>query len=47
MGPQATGPNARARSVPPGGLAARYFNRTATMTRIPQGYFNRQTRYFP
>jgi hypothetical protein len=41
------GSSGRGRSAQPGGLAARYFNRTAAMTRIPQGYFNRQTRYFP
>jgi len=31
----------------PGGLAARYFNRTITTNRYPQSYYNRQTRYFP
>jgi hypothetical protein len=30
-----------------GGLAARYFNRTVNISRSPQSYFNRQTRYFP
>ena len=31
----------------PGGLAARYFNRTAQKSHIPQGYYNRQNRYYP
>jgi hypothetical protein len=31
----------------PGGLAARYFNRTTPVTRYPQSYYNRQSRYFP
>ena len=31
----------------PGGLAARYFNRTAMRPRIPQGFYNRQNRYYP
>jgi len=31
----------------PGGLAARYFNRTTQTARMPQGYYNRQNRYFP
>jgi hypothetical protein len=38
---------ARGRAPQAGGLAARYFNRTAKTTRIPQSYFNRQTRFFP
>jgi hypothetical protein len=31
----------------PGGLAARYFNRTAQRPRIPQGFYNRQNRHYP
>ncbi len=31
----------------PGGVAARYFNRATARPSYPQGYFNRQTRYFP
>jgi hypothetical protein len=31
----------------PGGLAARYFHRSAPVTRYPQSYYNRQNRYFP
>jgi hypothetical protein len=31
----------------PGGLAARYFNRTTRATPNPQSYFNRQPQYFP
>ncbi len=34
-------------SARPGGLAARYFNRTAPVSRYPQSYYNRQPRYFP
>jgi hypothetical protein len=34
-------------SSTPGGLAARYFNRTAPSSRYPQSFYNRQTRYFP
>jgi hypothetical protein len=47
MGALTAGQSGRGRSAQPAGLAARYFNRTTAMTRIPQGYFNRQTRYFP
>jgi hypothetical protein len=32
---------------PPGGLAARYFNRTTARSPYPQKYYNRQSRYFP
>ncbi len=51
-GPQGTasqrsGAQARGSASQPGGLAARYFNRTTKTSRIPQSYFNRQTRYFP
>jgi hypothetical protein len=31
----------------PGGLAARYFNRTGPRSPYPQNYYNRQNRYFP
>jgi hypothetical protein len=31
----------------PGGLAARYFNRTTHKVRVPQGFYNRQNRYYP
>jgi hypothetical protein len=31
----------------PGGLAARYFNRTTQRARIPQGFYNRQNRHYP
>lgn len=31
----------------PGGLASGYFNRRTARPSYPQGYFNRQTRYFP
>ena len=31
----------------PGGLAARYFNRTNQKLRVPQGFYNRQNRYYP
>jgi len=31
----------------PGGLATRYFNRTATVNRYPQSYFKRANRYYP
>jgi len=44
---QATGARARVSAKQPGGLAAHYFNRTTKISRSPQSYFNRQTRYFP
>jgi len=44
---QATGARARVSADQPGGLAAHYFNRTTKISRSPQSYFNRQTRYFP
>jgi len=31
----------------PGGLAARYFHRSAPVARYPQGFYSRQNRYFP
>jgi hypothetical protein len=34
-------------SSTPGGLAARYFNRTTRATPNQQSYFNRQPQYFP
>jgi hypothetical protein len=37
----------RRSAAKPGGLAARYFNRTGPHTPYPQSYFNRQSRYFP
>ena len=42
-----------ARRRTPGGLAARYFNRTISVnrpvnvSRIPQSYYTRQNRYYP
>jgi hypothetical protein len=42
----ATDPKQRA-SNRPGGLAARYFNRTTPRTTYPKSYFNRKPRYFP
>lgn len=48
---QATKP--RATMATPGGLAARYFNRTtavnrpANVSRVPQSYYTRQNRYYP
>jgi hypothetical protein len=47
VGSQKTGAKARGSAPQAGGLAARYFNRTMKISRIPQSYFNRQTRYFP
>jgi hypothetical protein len=40
-------PKSRGGSNQPGGLAARYFNRTARVTPHPQNFYNRQSRYFP
>jgi hypothetical protein len=31
----------------PGGLAARYFNRTSQRPRIPQGFYNRPNQHYP
>jgi hypothetical protein len=44
-----TQPSARNRGSAgqPGGLAARYFNRTIQKVRVPQGFYNRQNRYYP
>jgi hypothetical protein len=44
-----TQPSAKNRgsSGQPGGLAARYFNRTNQKVRVPQGFYNRQNRYYP
>ncbi len=40
--------NGRVRTAsPPGGLAARYFNRMSPRSPYPQTYYNRQNRYFP
>ncbi len=44
---QLTGARMRGSASQPGGLAASYFNRTTKISRSPQSYFNRQTRYFP
>ncbi len=44
---QLGGVRVRSSAVQPGGLAASYFNRTTKISRSPQSYFNRQTRYFP
>jgi hypothetical protein len=44
---QATVTRARVAAQQPGGLAAHYFGRTTKISRSPQSYFNRQTRYFP
>jgi hypothetical protein len=50
-GPQATTARQALGQVrtppPPGGLAARYFNRTTARSPYPQSYYNRQNRYFP
>ena len=37
----------RGSAAQPGGLAARYFNRTTQRVRIPQGFYNRQNRHYP
>ena len=37
----------RGSSSVPGGLAARYFNRTTQKVRVPQGFYNRQNRHYP
>jgi hypothetical protein len=34
-------------ALQPGGLAARYFNRTGPRSAYPQNYYGRQSRYFP
>jgi len=47
IGSQLTGVRVRGSAAQPGGLAASYFNRTTKISRSPQSYFNRQTRYFP
>jgi hypothetical protein len=38
---------ARGSTRTPGGLAARYFNRTTTRARIPQGFYNRPNQHYP
>jgi hypothetical protein len=40
-------PKARGSASTPGGLAARYFNRTTGVGRQRQSYYNRQNPYFP
>ncbi len=42
------GSNSRSRNTDrPGGLASRFFNRSAGHPAYPQGYFNRRPNYFP
>jgi hypothetical protein len=38
---------ARGTTRQPGGLAARYFNRTSKRPRIPQGFYNRPNQHYP
>jgi hypothetical protein len=38
---------ARGTTRQPGGLAARYFNRTSQRPRIPQGFYNRPNQHYP
>jgi len=44
---QTASSKSRGSASQPGGLAARYFHRNAPVTRYPQGFYNRQNRYFP
>jgi hypothetical protein len=44
---QPTAAKPRGTASQPGGLATRYFNRTATVNRFPQSYFKRENRYYP
>jgi hypothetical protein len=44
---QQTSSKTRGSASQPGGLAARYFHRTAPVTRYPQSYYSRQNRYYP
>jgi hypothetical protein len=44
---QPTAAKPRGTASQPGGLATRYFNRTATVNRYPQSYFKRENRYYP
>jgi hypothetical protein len=41
------GSKPRGSASQPGGLAARYFHRSAPITRYPQSYYSRQNRYYP
>ncbi len=42
-----TSAKARPTTTTPGGLAAKYFNRTSTVSRIPQRYYARANRFYP
>jgi hypothetical protein len=42
-----SGAGARGTTRQPGGLAARYFNRTSHRPRIPQGFYNRPNQHYP
>jgi hypothetical protein len=44
---QQTNAQTRGKASQPGGLATRYFNRTATISRYPQSYYKRDNRYYP
>ena len=44
---QQTAAKPRGTASQPGGLATRYFNRTATVHRYPQSYYKRENRYYP
>jgi hypothetical protein len=44
---QQTTAQTRGKASQPGGLATRYFNRTATISRYPQSYYKRDSRYYP
>jgi hypothetical protein len=44
---QQTAAKSRGTTSQPGGLATRYFNRTATVNRYPQSYYKRDNRYYP
>jgi hypothetical protein len=46
-GPQQASAKPRGSAQTPGGLAARYFHRSAPATRYPQSYYSRQSRYYP
>ena len=52
-GPNKPAAKPRGTTATPGGLAARYFNRTTSVnrpvnvSRIPQSYYTRQNRYYP
>jgi hypothetical protein len=44
---QQTTAQTRGKASQPGGLATRYFNRTATISRYPQSFYKRDNRYYP